>query len=230
MTGLLRLLGVVLIVSGSVSSAVAQMPGVLVDESLSKKSTAAVEIVGGEFRAEGWLAVKDTDYLRYELPKDALAATVAFEVKGIRLGAAGDARKHPFAVADRYLGPSKYYNATNSTTIMLRVWAKERDGSQPGKTRLRSVGLAYGQPDTVGSKFQADSPPLAWDAERWYKFSIRWTQTSAVFERDGEEISQLKFPDKQVPFQQVFINMAYYGIDMHGYNGATYRNLKITTP
>jgi hypothetical protein len=207
-----------------------QREKLLVDDPLFPKASRAVEVVGGEYQQDGWLAVKDTDYLRYELPREVLAATVAFEVKGIRLGAPGDARKHPVAVADRCLGPSKYYNATNSTTVMLRIWAKDRDGSLAGKTRLRSVGLAYGQPDTPGSKFQADSPPLEWDPERWYKLTLRWTQTSASFERDGQRISEIKFPDKQVPFQQVFINMAYYGIDMHGYNGATYRNLRITSP
>ena len=205
-------------------------PRVLVDDPLMGASQGAVERVGGEFLADGWHAVRDTDYLRYALPADVLAATVEFDVRNIRLGASGDARKHPFAVADRYLGPSTFYNGTNSTTLMVRVWASERDGSQPGKTRLRADGLAYGVKDAPGSRFQADSKPLVWNAEQWCRFRIRWTQTTAAFERDGEEISRIKYQDRQVAFRQVFINMEHYGIDMHGYNGAVYRNVRITTP
>jgi hypothetical protein len=204
-------------------------PQLLINDPLIGNSQ-SVERVGGLFLAEGWQAVKDTDYLRYKLPDDIFQATVQFEASGIRMGAPGDARKHLFAVADRYLGPSTFYNATNSTTIMLSVWASERDGSQPGKTRLRNLGLAYGAKDTSGSRFQADSQPLVWDADRWHHFHIRWTQTGAAFSRDGQEISSIAYPDRHVPFQHVFINMAHYGIDMHGYNGAVYRKLKITTP
>jgi hypothetical protein len=218
-----------LMVAAMARGVAAAEPRVLVDDGLVGKSR-AVERVGGEFLADGWQAVKDTDYLRYQLPADVFEASVQFEARNIRLGAPGDARKHPFAVADRYLGPSKYYNATNSNSIMLRVWASERDGSQPGKTRLRNLGMGYGAKDAAGSRFQADSQPLVWEGERWYVFRIQWTQTKAVFSRDGQEISSITFPDRRVPFQHVFINMAYYGIDMHGYNGAVYRRVKITVP
>jgi hypothetical protein len=190
--------------------------------------TEPAEVVGGEFTADGWRSLTHTDYLRYTFPDPTLSATVAFQAFGISTTAPGDARKHIFAVSDRYLGPNADYNATNSTVIVLRIWTSDRGPSLAGKTRLRCIGPAYeGFQDDPRAKFQTDSEPLQWDPTRWYEIKLSWTQTEATFARDGTLISRVTFPDRGVPFHHVFINMAHYARGLHGLPNVTFRNVTL---
>jgi hypothetical protein len=209
--------------------------GVLEDSLTSGKSTLAKSIIGGRFDADGWTAVDDTDHIYYELPAGVRSASLEFEVKGTVVGAPKDPRKHIFLVSDRYLGPSAKYGSANSTVITLRVWSSDRGPSKAGKTRLRTVGLAYkegdqgDQGDKTGGKYQKDSDVLTWDPNQWYRMRIRWTQDQAVFERDGVVISSVKFPNKSVEFRHLLLNSGNYGLDMHGLLSVSYRNLKVST-
>jgi len=215
---------------GTASVAAQQVPqgSRVLEDRLTAHAMLVKGVVGGQFTAEGWTVLAETDHLYYELPDATLSGSVEFEVKGTIVGAPGDARKHIVTISDRYLGPTAYHNSTNSTVVTLRIWSSDRGPSKAGKTRLRTVGPAYeGIKNTT--RFQKDSEPLVWDSNRWYRVRVRWTQEEAVFERDGQVISTVSFPNRKVEFRHLLLNTGSYGQDMHGLVGVTFRNLRVTS-
>ncbi len=182
----------------------------------------AAAVVGGRFVAEGWQSVKSSDQLYYVLPADLTAATVEFEVKGIRIGMP-PARQHIVGVYSlRKEGAQDIKgDGTDLDGLTLRIYHTPHDQHVAGETRFRIGGASY--PKTQGT----NEKPLSWDPDRWYKLTVSWDRQMAVWRRDGEVIATLTYPAAPVVLRHLYLNNDNHA-GFKGLTGAIYRHLRIT--
>jgi hypothetical protein len=181
-------------------------------------------VVGGAFERGGWRSLGAEDQLHYVLPEGSMEGGVEFEVANIDLPAPGDPRKHFWGLYDSFQTRNEVKRddpgRRNAAGLTFRVYAGQKDSHGIGATRLRMDGEPYPK------KAQSDNETLQWDAGKWYRFRITWTQTEAVVSRDGEVVGKISYPDRGLSLRHLYINNDNHHV-FKGLAGAVYRNVVI---